>query len=101
MLLVLTMCPPSPCLADDRGDDLGAVDHPAEVDRDGAVPVVEVLACRGAAAVDPGVVAQHVDLSERLERLLRRRAQAVALGDVGLDEVHRVVAGELRPALAM
>src|SRR5690606_25158930 len=45
--------------------------------------------------IDPGVVAQHVDLPERLQRLVRRRAHAVAVGDVGLDEVHRVVARKL------
>ncbi len=87
--------------ADDRHDDLGAVDHPAEVDRERLVPVVESSDRRGAAAVDPGVVAQHVDLAECLERLRRGGAQALALGDVGLDEMHRVVAASCSFALAM
>src|SRR5688572_29106792 len=81
--------------ADDRADDLGAVDHAAEIDRDRPVPAVELLARRGPAAVHPRVVAQHVDLAERIERLLRRVAQAVAVGDIGLHEVHRVVTGKL------
>ncbi len=79
---------------DDRDDQLGAVDHPAEVDGHGLVPAVELRVVGGPAAVHAGVVAEHVDPAEDGQRLLHRRLEVAAFSHIGAYEGDRVVALE-------
>ncbi len=85
--------------ADDRGDDLGAVHHPAKIDAERPVPLLELRQSGRAATIDPGIVAQDVDLAEHLQRLLDCGPEAVAIGNIGLDEMHRIAAGKFGPRL--
>ncbi len=84
---------------DDRHDQLGAVDHPAEVDGHGLVPGVEIRIVGRPAAVHPGIVAEHMDAAEGLQRLVHGRLQIAPVSHIGADEGDRIVSRERRPGL--
>ena len=79
-----------------RHEDLHAVDDAAEIDRQGAVPGLELGIVGRAAPADAGIVAQDVDPAEDRERLVGGGAQLRAVGNVDLDEMNGVGAGQRR-----
>ena len=68
--------------ADMRQEALDAVQHAHQVDVDHPAPVVERDMVDAAAGGDAGIVADHMDVAEPLERRLRGALDAFGIGDV-------------------
>src|SRR5436305_6537626 len=73
-----------------RHHDLHAVHYAAEIDAERAIPVVEFRIVRRTAAANTGIVAEHVDLAERLDDLARAGTQLIALRNIGLQEINGI-----------
>ncbi len=70
-----------------RHERLDAVHHTHQVDRDGPGPTVRRPGLHRTAGADAGVVADDVDLTEALDRFLRRREDSIAIADVEKNAV--------------
>src|SRR6185312_677019 len=67
----------------------------AEIDAHRAIPRIEVRILGIAATADACVVAQDVDLAERLDRRIRSRSHLLTIAHVRLHEAHGVEGAEL------
>ena len=85
---VLTMWPPSPWARMCGRKAADAVQHAHQVDVEHPSPVVERDVVDAAAGGDAGIVADHMDISERLEGRLGRALDAGGIGDVAGDAAH-------------
>jgi hypothetical protein len=83
---------PGPALAHAREDGRDAVQHPAQIDVDGAVPVVDAQLLDEGERHHAGVVDQDVDMPVACERGVGESLDTVEVGDVQL-RVLGVVAG--------
>ena len=82
---VLTIWPPSPWARICGRKALDAVQHAHQIDVDHPSPIVERDVVDAAAGGDAGIVADHMDLAERLERRLRGALDARRIGDIADD----------------
>jgi hypothetical protein len=71
-----------------REEGVNAVQDTHQVDVDHPAPAVERDCIDATSSGDPGIVAQHVDIAERRERLLGRLGDACRIGDIAGHAAH-------------
>ena len=74
--------------ADMREEGADTVQYAHQIDVEHPSPVVERDVVDAAGRGDTGIVADHMDISERLERGFRRALDADGVGDVASDAAH-------------